>query len=755
MGKFMYSEKGAVSVYLILIIVPIFLFQAVLIDFARIKFAEKETESAVKAATRSVLSAYDNELQAMGLYGLGISQDKAKDIFRDVFGNNLSAHVSAGGFHYVDTKALNESIRLTPVYSLASHVVFQQQILEDMKIKAPIEYTLELTDKFRKSGTNVPFQQGSQFSKEGAELEKLLEQREGALDEAWSYSEELHLKISTYHSYYQARITELDRLASEIGIHTIEEVRSQLTAVKDQLKSIHESLKNLDMTLAALSQAGPEAAASMQSIFASKQVMNEQAQALVQKQNEFERLLTLIIQYAALIAETKVEVPLNQKTVQKLQQTIESSLRIAKQKNEEIRIKLNGIHTSMTNSAPEVYEVFQSVNVIGDDYFYTYQTSVASITSLFTAYQEVIDSIYLFTPDQTNRANLANNAYGSLSDEFYGKQGALEKTRMDKHAHITANKQEQKNKIQTILDQAKQAIGGCQITGDLNFYSQLQGVGGQGLGNKGFYQKYREVNAQEAMIGNEVNYDLEKAEPVSLNAMSMLEAFNQAATSLRNEVYVNEFALSKFNYRTYGMEKDASGQSRKSNELIDPGNHMLLNQEVEYLLYGFSSCGANMSSAYAEMFSFRMAIRTLEALLDPKKELLNLGSPLLVLLTAAAEGSMKAFQDMNKLIKGEAVELSAKITTAALSLTYKDYLRIFLLLHSNNTKLLARMQALIELQTGKDLVLETTYIQGNATSDVRLWFIPQMMKVIEGTGLLGCKVYGNRCQLKSTAAYAY
>lgn len=110
---------------------------------------------------------------------------------------------------------------------------------------------------------------------------------------------------------------------------------------------------------------------------------------------------------------------------------------------------------------------------------------------------------------------------------------------------------------------------------------------------------------------------------------------------------------------------------------------------------------------------------------------------------------------MTKLVKGEAVELSAKIAAPALSLTYKDYLRVFMLIHSNNTKQMARMQALIELETGKDLMQATTYIQGNAASDIKLWFIPQIMKLLDGSGLLGCKVIGNRCQFISTAAVAY
>jgi hypothetical protein len=111
--------------------------------------------------------------------------------------------------------------------------------------------------------------------------------------------------------------------------------------------------------------------------------------------------------------------------------------------------------------------------------------------------------------------------------------------------------------------------------------------------------------------------------------------------------------------------------------------------------------------------------------------------------------------DMNELVKGNQVELSSKLASAALTLTYKDYLRIFLLLHSNDTKLMARIQALIELNTGKDLQNQTTYVQGHATSTVGLWFIPGIMRLISGSDLLGCRVNMNRCEITRTSALSY
>jgi hypothetical protein len=759
--RFLIADNGAVSVYLILIIVPIFLFQAVLIDFARIKVAEKETESAVQAAARSVMSSFDSELQKRGLYGMGLTQDGAEQLFGDVFSSNLSGGISTSAFHFANPMAVAGSIRVTPVYALASHIIFEGQVLEDMKLKAPIEYTLEIVDKFQKSGVKEPFQLGSQFAKEASELEKLITQREEALDEAWQSTETMHTRLNSFHSYYQSRISDLNDLAARIGIHTVDEVRSEISQVKAELESLSNTIQNMNLTLISLSQAGPAGIESVKDLHTAKGNLEQQASVLSQKLNELETLVQLIIQYTALIASTKLEVAANERELVQLQQSIGSNLQLAKQKNDDIRKKLAGNSDIPTGTNLRSNEVFSHIPLMGDAYFYEYQTSVASIASLFSAFQANVASIYLYTSDHTIQVNQANEAYWALANDFYGKQSPIEQARIAANEATASSIKTQKNSIQAVLDKAKQAIGGCSVTdtqsSDAKLYSKLQGDSDAGntSDSQGYYQKYRLANAQDSTIGNDVAYDLEKAEPTSLKAMDILGAINDAAATLRDELYVNEYALAKFNYRTYGLELTPSGEPKLSNELVDPGTHALSKQEVEYLLYGFSSCAANISSAYAEMFALRLAIRTVEGLLDPKKELLNIGSPLLVLLAAAAQGAVEALVDMNALVRGEAVELSDKLSTAALKLTYKDYLRLFLMMHSNNEKLMARMQALLELETGKDLIQETSYIQANATSEIRLWFIPQLMKLMEGSDLLGCKVVGAECQFNRTAVVSY
>ena len=236
--------------------------------------------------------------------------------------------------------------------------------------------------------------------------------------------------------------------------------------------------------------------------------------------------------------------------------------------------------------------------------------------------------------------------------------------------------------------------------------------------------------------------------------MKLFSVLGDLAIDVRDEFYVDEFAVSKFSYRTLGLEMDASGAVKGSKELSKPDTHPLTNQEVEFLLYGSHSCAGNYSMAYAEMFALRLAVSVTEELLKPSKGMLAAGSPMLVLLAAVAEGAVHAMQDMTKLIQGEQVPLSRSFGSM-LTMGYKDYLRLFLLLHSREPVLLSRMQALLQLNTGNDLSSAPTYIAGTATASFRLWFMPGVLRAIGKNGFAGCEGSGNRCLITRTAHLNY
>lgn len=750
------SENGAVSVYLILIIIPVFLFQAVLIDFARVKLAEKETESAVRAALRSTMSAYDTELQTMGLFGIGVETEEAESIFRSMFELNLSGGTE-GGFRFIDTVPVAGEERLTPVYSLANQTVIQRQILEEMKYKAPIEFALAITDKFKKSGITAPMKQGSLFAMEAEKLEKLLDERDDFLNEAWDHAEKYNDKIKGLYAYYQSRIQELSSMAAQIGIHTVEDIQASIHQIDREVQSVYESISSYEGSLSKLMREAKANKASIESILQAMQSLQTQIDELNERRRQWVKLLELIMKYTALVAVTKREVSAERPSIVGLQQNMDSSLQSAKRINDKLRQELHRLTESTDNSHGVYQNAFESIWVLEDEYFRSYQASVANVTALFTGFTSAVASVDMYTQVNTSRVETANDTYKSQMDEFYIRQGQLERTRMEARNRVSFHKREQRNNIQQVLEQAKQAIGGCSMTeganADAAHYRVLQAQGN--AAGKGLYQKYAEMNGKDGQIGSGVVYELDKPDRVTFGAMELIGSIANAAEGLRDELFMNEFALTKFNYRTYGMEKDGAGQPIQDRALSDASLHRLAGQEVEYLLYGFSSCMGNISSAYGEIFAFRLAVRTIEALMDPQKSAVSLGSPLLLILTAAAEGAVKAFQDMNKLINGESVELSAKLASSAWSLTYKDYLRIFLLLHSTDHKLMARMQALIELNTGKDLRDATTYMQGYAKSSVKLWFFPGMAKALNGVGLLDCRVTGNRCEWTKSAALSY
>jgi hypothetical protein len=142
-----------VSVYLVLIVVPIFLFNAVLIDYERIRLAGQITEDAVKASARSAMSAYDTGLREYGLFGQGKSKEGNIRLVTDALAGNLplGRGSEAPTFHYVEPSVIGNSVELQAMYSLADQMVFKQQILETMKYQAPVELILQGMDKFAKS----------------------------------------------------------------------------------------------------------------------------------------------------------------------------------------------------------------------------------------------------------------------------------------------------------------------------------------------------------------------------------------------------------------------------------------------------------------------------------------------------------------------------------------------------------------------------------------------------------------------------
>ncbi|CAG7645484.1 hypothetical protein PAESOLCIP111_04960 [Paenibacillus solanacearum] len=748
------DQQGAVSIYLLLILVPLFVACGLLIDIVRWKSAERETENAVKAGVRSTLSAYSSPLQVYGLYGLAQDSARQTELFKRTVDGNLSGGSDgAGQFRLIDMKLEEGTARLTPMYSLANHEVMKGQILEEMKYRAPISYGLEILDKFKKNGLSQQVGGASRFAEKAGKVEKLLEDRDEQMAEAWDDFTALKEKAANLHPFYQTNLRDMNELSGRIGIHTVEEVRSTLQTAQNQLKSLRETIRGIDMSIVSLAQAGAGAAHAIAGLIESRNALQKQADTAAQIVSEYEGLLRDLLRYAELLALLKLKSETDYNALSSLKTSFQESIKKVKKTNDELNEELG----RMTGSGMDAEAVFASIKLIDRQELDELDSGVAGAVSLFASVRAQIQDGLLFTSQKYEQTTKALDGFLQQTQQLYAKYNPLQTERKQTRSAINKEKGEQRKKVQPVLDQVRQGLGSCSLVSGVDpfeaMYNKLLGDPAI-AGSQGFYQSYLQHNNKAASAQPVPEVDLKGADAAGLSAMKLFSVLGDLALEVRDEFYIDEFAVSKFSYRTLGLEKDVSGVVKNSKELSRPDSHPLTNQEVEYLLYGSHSCAGNYSMAYAEMFALRLAIGTTEALLKPSKSVLAAGSPMLVLLAAVAEGAVQAMQDMTKLIQGDQIPLSRSFGSM-LTMGYKDHLRLFLLLHSRESVLMSRMQALLQLNTDTDLSTVPTYIAGTATSSFRLWFMPGVMRTIGNSVFAGCEGSGSRCLMTRTAHLNY
>ncbi|MFB6363254.1 hypothetical protein ACFCP7_04230 [Paenibacillus elgii] len=680
------EQSGAVSIYLIIILVPLFLLCGLLIDVARWRTADKEAENAVKSGVRSILSAFSPKLAAYGLFGTDLTGSKGDEIFKQTVAGNLSGAAEPGQFRFIDQRLEEDSAKVTPIFVLSNHTIFKQQILEEMKYRAPIIYALELTDKFKKTGLDARLSQASKFAENAVKVQELLEERDRRLDEVWDAFQAIRQKSEILYPHYDTQLRDLNTLGENIGSPTLE------------------------------------------------------------------------TKYAALLGLLKGEAALDDAALSQYKDAFLEAMKLTKKANDELTAEISKIRQSNgSDQQLRAEDVFNFVHLIDRQELEQWEVGVGTALAQFSSVRVQLEDNLLFTNEKYSATSAALNGFKTKVDEWYDKQNKAQTERQSKNKATAAAKREQRVKAQPILDEFRRTIGSCSLVSNADPYEEsyrkLQGDPGT-AGSKGFYQTYLEMNQAAGAISPVSTVHLKTPDQAGSSSLKLVSALEGLLTEVRDEFYIDEFAVSKFSYRTLGLEKDTFGRPKASKELSNPASHELTNQEVEYLIYGSNTCSGNYSSAYAEMFAVRLAIGTTEALLEPRNEGLAAGSPLLVLLAAVTEGAIRAQADMTKLVQGEQVPLSRKLS-GVITLGYKDYLRLFLLLHSREPVLLSRMQALIELNTKQKLYQMTTYVSGGVSTSYRLWFLPAIMKLVGNSEFSGCEVSSNRCRMTKTADFTY
>jgi hypothetical protein len=379
-----------------------------------------------------------------------------------------------------------------------------------------------------------------------------------------------------------------------------------------------------------------------------------------------------------------------------------------------------------------------AVRLHDDAEYDVWLSGIGELTARFAAYSVQFDPAALMTgrdfQQRRDRLDRMNDAFRDQAAALHGAYGAWLTQLRAVEADLARRRDEERDQAEHSIAQALNLAAACPDGGESAYAALAERYGrylagtpeGAAGGDSG------EENGGEPIRNR-------KVDAVAGDAFTLAERLQTALLTVRDRAYVIEYALTKFNYRTMG---DAGG------ELSDPAGHVLPRQEAEYILYGWNSCAMNHGSAFAEMFLLRLAIRTAERLLAPDQAIASLGSPWLVFLRAVAEGAALALRDMRRLASGERVEISARLPQA-LTMDYKDYLRLFMVLHGDQTRMLARMQALVDLNTGVDLAERAALSEAEVEVLFRPWMLPAV------PGRLGADARNGRLVIRVRAAQAY
>lgn len=227
-----------------------------------------------------------------------------------------------------------------------------------------------------------------------------------------------------------------------------------------------------------------------------------------------------------------------------------------------------------------------------------------------------------------------------------------------------------------------------------------------------------------------------------LHNVAGIANFDEALADMRDELFINEYALTHFSCLTGGLSDDKGGSA----------GHRA---EVEYVLYGTNP----EMKVIRELYQTRFALDTLAYFLFSRPP-----APTDLLLRAAYSlvmGTVQAAVDTYKLLTDDANTVALAemmpdnpLKKTDLNLNYQDHLRLFMALHQDESGKLRRMAELIKRRQAS-AEEACTKLNGSVRASVRLWFLPMAGFATLESGPFGTEFKDGRCYITKRVEFAY
>jgi hypothetical protein len=746
------STAGSVTIYFIVVTAAFVLLTALLIDFARIAAFRKQAELAVKSGVRSTLSSFDPIIYAR--YGLFIrGGESASLLFRETLEGN-AIQQGEGTLPLLDTRW--EETDVTESRPLANHGVFRRQILEEMKYKAPINLTLEVAERFR--GMSGAMKASGETVDLLEKMRKAYDRRESALDEALDiqrrFGENIHRLLAA-----QVPYPAMDVNAN----HSAGEVRN-IVDVAIQYEDYVSKRQEDEAGREAQRLEEEKKRKKIGEANAEEPVKAEESAYSPKYSAAIAAYESGTISLVTVLNETLAKV---RKETEKASEEANAAYLAAKKANDEMIAIVNqaqskplsfsevnktdssepAVDTEHIKSIEQLRQTVEEL-VLDHRFFEEYEVEIRlqytrglSLVSEAAAFSSLASTV----PGSTGRGQSLRSEAARLQQSYsdyvqaYGSNGSVCSSR---EASLQAHRSSDKERKQ-LEREAKAAW-----TGATKFLGSLTGVSGSTEEKaafeqvNGLYRNNKEWNkAEEEQVQTvQKNDPFEERDEAIANSNIILDSLEGSLLGTRDQLYFSEYMITRLSHYDPSFVK----------EMLQGGEAPLNidQQETEYILYGLNNPSANIAAAYSEIFAFRLAIRTMEGLVESR----SMGHPLLVLAAALVYGIVNALLDMNLLVEKGTIQLSkfVKVDTR-----YTDYLRLFSLSHGGSANQMARTIAVMEHASGLSFSGAYTYASGEGSASVRLWFFPGLLKVMGRYGNLGGTVKGSRYEATYTADSSY
>ncbi|WP_458119717.1 hypothetical protein [Paenibacillus sp. Z6-24] len=747
------DTRGSVTIFMIVVLAGVFMFTAVFIDYSRIAAMEVQSERLTHAVVRSVMSAYEPEFQKeYGLFAFGESD--ATQLLDTALTENFNYTDQKDGFHLIPLQADQTSIALSR--PLGKYDTFNQQIQEEMKYKAPIDFTIEIVEKMRTmSGV---MKETTQTVSVLNRVRKPYEAREKAIDELIALQKKTAGEVQ---ELAKMIMHPAGNSIADKNVGSISSIAQIAAQFKNYTDLIDEDKRRKKKDKPRINTAKIAAYKSRSSSLLQK--INPKVEKLLETHahtySEGIELMAKIRHYNQEIANI-IEEEKNRSANASYDKV--SGARIpgstakgdagAEQQLAELRKNLD----QLVLSQELLNQMEASVKSQGDDY-----TSVSqAVKSLVTAAnQQIIQT----SGSASALKNSTIRTARLLQDYLDNYLGSAPEGTIGKIEKQLAAARAGTDSIAKDEDKAKQDMKKATM--------MLSGIAGMGAAATALDADFSEVNGyyEDSLKFNssaggeqpqvEVDKDPYEESQKSMDAMDVI--FGGVSESLmngRNEFFQNEYAIHYFEpfdvtfFRNMAesLQKGDGAQAADALANVDIEgmiqNFAVEHQQVEYIIYGFNGPTANLTAAYSEIFGVRLAIRTAEGLVKSAK----LGHPLAVLAAGVAYGVEMAIKDMIDLFTKGHTDLSAYMKVP---FEYRDYLRLFLL-QTNDKKKMSRMLALIRHSTKINPAERNTYASAHVRTGMRIWFLPGVMKMLK-TGQAGSSVEQGVYYADKQADYGY